>query len=251
MRCCHELYEHKKSIFVTLTYDGKFHYPQAYSLEKAHLQKFIKRLRKALGEVRIRYFAAGEYGEKTKRPHYHIIIFGIGFSEKQIIMDCWPYTDWNVNSIREKAFGMAERQSIQYVAKYIEKQLNGKLGEVEYKYKEPPFKLQSQGLGKIWAEENAEQYESEGFITINGHKVAIPRYYVNRTGIDMKKAKEFAKNNECDYIESITGVYSDKAAVFKSSDVESIIKIDEKERKDRRQTELNLKARVALNTQKL
>lgn len=257
MRCCHELYEHKKSIFVTLTYDSKLHYPQAYSLEKAHLQKFIKRLRKSLGsripKGRIRYFAAGEYGEKTQRPHYHLIIFGIGFSEKQLIMDCWNYTDWNVESIREKAFGIAERQSIQYVAKYIEKQLNGPAALEQYKNlgREPVFKISSLGIGKVWAEKNAAQYQDQGFITINGRQVAIPRYYINRTGIDTKKAKEFAKEKECDFIESVTGLYSDKEAVLKSCDVESIILIDEKERQIRQQIEKNLKARINLRTKKL
>lgn len=253
MRCCHELYEHKKSIFVTLTYDGKLHYPQASSLEKAHLQKFLKRLRKAIEPEKIRYFAAGEYGEKTGRPHYHLILYGVGFDDREVIMKCWPYTDWSVQSIREKAFGIAERQSIQYVAKYIEKQLNGEIAEEKYKGlgREPVFKLSSLGIGKVWAEKNAAQYQDQGFITINGRQVAIPRYYINRTGIDTKKAKEFAKQKECDFVESVTGLYSDKEAVFKSCDVESIILIDEKERQIRQQTEKNLKARINLRTKKL
>lgn len=40
-------------------------------------QLFLKRLRKAFPERRIRYFLAGEYGPKTHRPHYHAIIFGL------------------------------------------------------------------------------------------------------------------------------------------------------------------------------
>lgn len=44
-------------------------------------QLFFKRLRKAFPDRRIRYFLAGEYGPKTKRPHYHAIIFGLTLSD--------------------------------------------------------------------------------------------------------------------------------------------------------------------------
>lgn len=43
-------------------------------LSKSDLQKFLKRLRKAYGK-KVRYFACGEYGPKTFRPHYHLLFF--------------------------------------------------------------------------------------------------------------------------------------------------------------------------------
>ena len=39
------------------------------------VQKFLKRLRKAY-RGKLRYFCAGEYGEQTARPHYHMILYG-------------------------------------------------------------------------------------------------------------------------------------------------------------------------------
>ena len=39
------------------------------------VQKFLKRLRKAY-KSKLRYFIAGEYGEQTARPHYHMILYG-------------------------------------------------------------------------------------------------------------------------------------------------------------------------------
>ena len=39
------------------------------------VQKFLKRLRKAY-RGKLRYFVAGEYGEQTARPHYHMILYG-------------------------------------------------------------------------------------------------------------------------------------------------------------------------------
>lgn len=68
------------SSFVTLTYADGFE-PRTEdgeksTLSKRHLQQFLNRFRKENGHFR--YFACGEYGEKsTQRPHYHLILFGI------------------------------------------------------------------------------------------------------------------------------------------------------------------------------
>jgi hypothetical protein len=72
-----ELREHEYNYFITLTYDDKkLPHSDKYvggSLCKEDLQKFFKRLRKQ--GHKFRYFAVGEYGEKTFRAHYHIMLF--------------------------------------------------------------------------------------------------------------------------------------------------------------------------------
>lgn len=253
MRCLHELDGHKKSIFVTLTYDSKLHYPQAASLEKAHLQKFIKRLRKAMEPERVRYFACGEYGEQTQRPHYHLILFGCGWDEKQLIMDCWPYANWNVPAIRKNSFGIAERMSIQYVAKYIEKKLGGELAIEEYKNKgrEPIFKVSSLGIGREYCDENAKQITEMGKITVNGKPVAIPRYYLNRLGLDNRQARELARERESDFVESVTGIHVTKDVALMSMSTEDIVKIDVQTKKIRQQSEKDALASIALKTKRL
>lgn len=70
-----ESFRHENSSFLTLTYDAG-HLPEGSALQKSHVQKFIKRLRKAWGKP-LRYYAVGEYGEEKGRPHYHAIIFGL------------------------------------------------------------------------------------------------------------------------------------------------------------------------------
>lgn len=65
--------EHPNNYFVTLTYDPKY-LPKYGSLVKKHCQDWMKRLRHYL-PTPVRYFAVGEYGSKTERPHYHAVLF--------------------------------------------------------------------------------------------------------------------------------------------------------------------------------
>lgn len=78
---------HDSNYFLTLTYDEQ-HVPRSVSpasgqtvltLCPEHLTLFWKRLRKA--GFSFRYFAAGEYGDVTFRPHYHAILFGLDLTD--------------------------------------------------------------------------------------------------------------------------------------------------------------------------
>lgn len=90
IRLTEELKGSKSAIFVTLTYSdssleytdiitrNKITYTKEYThpiVHKRTIQNYIKRLRK-LG-LKFRYYAVGEYGTKSKRPHYHIIFFNL------------------------------------------------------------------------------------------------------------------------------------------------------------------------------
>lgn len=68
---------HEHSAFVTLTYRDE-DLPRDDGipvLRPKHLQDWLKRLRERI-EFKIRYYGVGEYGDKSDRPHYHIILFG-------------------------------------------------------------------------------------------------------------------------------------------------------------------------------
>lgn len=80
MRCVLEARLHERNSFVTLTYSDD-ELPDDRSLNRSHLQKFFKRLAKAKGPFR--QYSCGEYGETTKRAHYHACLFGIDFDDKQ------------------------------------------------------------------------------------------------------------------------------------------------------------------------
>lgn len=69
-----EATQHVETSFVTLTYDED-HLPDDNAVSRRAIQLFLKRLRKT-SETRIRYFAVGEYGDVTARPHYHLALYG-------------------------------------------------------------------------------------------------------------------------------------------------------------------------------
>lgn len=68
-----------RSTFLTLTYSEE-KCPRTLegfgTLELKHLQDFWKRLRKNTAH-KLRYFACGEYGELSVRPHYHAALWGL------------------------------------------------------------------------------------------------------------------------------------------------------------------------------
>ncbi len=77
IRIMNECSYYEKNCFLTLTYDEE-HLPSSYSISKRELQLFLKKLRK---KCKFRYFGSGEYGDKSMRPHYHIILFGVGCND--------------------------------------------------------------------------------------------------------------------------------------------------------------------------
>ena len=63
-----ELQKDTPAYFLTLTYDED----HKKELNKRDIQLFLKRYRQ---KQKLRYLYVGEIGEKTKRPHYHMIVF--------------------------------------------------------------------------------------------------------------------------------------------------------------------------------
>lgn len=119
--------------FVTLTYSEEA-LPLGGTLRREDLQGFLKRLRRAIEPKRIRYYGCGEYGEETKRPHYHLCVFGY----PQCVYGRSVYSDRRANccfacdKVRDAwgngnvQVGGVDRESAQYVAGYVVKKLTRK-----------------------------------------------------------------------------------------------------------------------------
>lgn len=189
LRLIHESKLHTDSCFTTLTFDEQ-HYTGTVS--KYDAQCFLKRLRKFIYPKKIRYFMVGEYGETYGRAHYHIIIFGMppGDSTRAIIQACWR----NGNVDKVSSF---EDYRARYCAKYVCKKLTGKMAEEYYtrENKEPEFLLMSRrpGIGMLFAMKYLDNWVKNGFITIEGHKKSIPKYYLTKMSSDMTEELRYKK----------------------------------------------------------
>lgn len=69
-----ETKDHAENTFITLTYNEET-MPPSGSLDPHHSRDFLKRLRKHMEPITLRYFLVGEYGTENKRPHYHAALF--------------------------------------------------------------------------------------------------------------------------------------------------------------------------------
>lgn len=209
LRMLHELPYWNKAMFVTLTYDNE-HLPKDGSLSPEDLSNFFKLLRIRLNrdpaygkDYRIKYFACGEYGPKTHRPHYHAIIFGLSYSDKhdkQMIIDCWQKCKphmwlprWQHGRLRQ-AIAPVVKQSIRYVAGYVFKKavdncVDTWLNILSSRGKNlvPVFQRQSQGIGKRFAFDNRDKILRTGSCYNN----PVPRYYRKLLGISEKTNEAF------------------------------------------------------------
>lgn len=189
-----ELAQWESSLFVTLTYNEE-HLPSDKSLNKKDVQDFIKRLKKKFKSTKenpIRQVYCGEYGTKTSRPHYHIILFNCDFNDKRkhyfspaghqvytskTLSELWPFGN--------SEFGFAEASSIAYLFKYI-------LKKKSRKEKQKPYNLEIDGITYDVAHEFIEASRNpgigawmrdsdsikKGYLTVNGQKKKIPKYYL-------------------------------------------------------------------------
>lgn len=210
IRCMHEKQLHTCSEFLTLTYDNAY-LPKGGSLVRADPQLFLKRLRFEYGYP-IRFYGCGEYGAKSKRPHYHFILFNYQSSDKRFykntksgeplynsraIARLWPY---GFNVIGDVTF-----KSCAYVARYVTEKLNGDMARKKYVSVTtdgevvdllPEFSMMSRrpGIGAGWFDRfGAHAYEWDSVI-MNGREVRPPRFYDTRFEVLDKDRFEFLKS---------------------------------------------------------
>lgn len=245
LRMMHELDNHQDSSFVTLTYDEE-NLPLNSSLIVADLQKYFKRLRKNLNDRKIKYFACGEYGERLNRPHYHAIIFGLHpYKDQDIINDSWAKGLVYI--------GVAEPDSINYTAQYIDKKYSGDLAVEHYdnQGREPVFKICSLGIGKQYAIEHEEEIVRELKLHHKGSDYSLPRYYVKLLNPDRERLKENAIHQDCLQSESIIGVYGQFDDIYKSGNAQDVRSLVNGISGRRMLSGRNAEARIALKAKKL
>jgi hypothetical protein len=189
---------HNQNSFVTLTYNNQ-NLPDNRSVSKKEMQNFMKRLRKQIYPKKVRFYGCGEYGDRFRRPHYHILLFGHDFADKvlhkhgakrartdgvQDIRESTLYRSKSLEKIWQKGFstiGNVTFESAGYVARYCTKKITGKNADAYYKHFEPEFALMSRrpGIGHTWIRKYFRDVYPKDFFTLKGEKYQPPRYYDN------------------------------------------------------------------------
>lgn len=185
LRCSMEMKDHEKNCFITMTYREN---PTV--LVKKDLQNFIKRLRKDLvskfgKDFKIKYFSAGEYGDKMLRPHFHMIIFGYDFEDKiyagetrsgkpfffsKKLQDIWKH---GLCTVQE-----ANANTARYIALYHMKDKANGLPPYLWDY--PEFNTMSQGLGVKRILKKIDTYLLTDEIFLEGFAYKVPNIVLEK-----------------------------------------------------------------------
>lgn len=172
-----------ESWFLTLTYDddhlpviGDALRPSVYAKD---MEKFIHDLRQHYARKYnvdgIRYFYAAEYGDKTCRPHYHMLVYNLP------LLDLKPYkvtynhddlyTSETLTGLWKNGYvviGELSWNSACYTARYTMKKLTGTAAEDYVRAGvEPEFQRCSNrpGLGSLYFERNKDKiYKNDQII---------------------------------------------------------------------------------------
>lgn len=181
-RCVHEAGLYDRNVFVTLTYANE-HLPSNGGLDPRALQLFMKRLRKRFADTTIRFFACGDYGGITFRPHYHALLFNCDFADKvpvgkdlyssDTVRDLWPYGDNKIGEVTAR--------SAAYVARYNVKIRRQEWINEDGEILQKPFLRMSRrpGIGAKWLAKYGEDLRN-GFLVSDGRPGKVPRSYVRR-----------------------------------------------------------------------
>lgn len=167
-RLYYEAKKHIGSKFVTLTYaNPHLKWKNCKSqLHKPDLQKWFKIVRKA--GYKIRYYAVGEYGARTYRPHYHVILFG--HVPDSVIRQSWRFGEVHI--------GKVSQASIAYCLKYV---VNSKASDIRHQ-REAPFTVMSRrpGIGANYLTKAMIKWHKDGrknYVMLDGARRHLPRYY--------------------------------------------------------------------------
>lgn len=234
-RCMLEYADWPCSYFVTLTYDDDhlkncrgdpLQDGENASLYKKDFQDFMKRLRKYIEPVQIRFFMAGEYGTKTFRPHYHAIIFNLPITDLHFykrtengdILYNSPTLSriWNNGHV---VIGEVTWDTCAYTARYTAKKANNYEEFYERWNINPEFTLMSRrpGIGRNYYERNNYSLFTGDFIYIatptGGKKISTPAYFnrlLDNDDPDLSKQLKEHRKEVMSELEKVRAKLTDK-----------------------------------------
>ena len=176
--------------FITLTYENAPISDNGFrTLDKRDFQLFLKRLRKTCPTNKLKYYACGEYGTQTHRPHYHAIIFNLPKSliqSPQKIADTWQNGHIHLANNNQL--------TINYVVGYMTKSNFTRFNNQDDRL--PEFSLMSKKMGLGYLTDAMKNYykKREIFCIVreSGQIISMPRYYKEKI-FEKKQLKEMYK----------------------------------------------------------
>lgn len=205
IRCMHEASCHKQNAFVTLTYAsldanaGRLNYRDVQLFFKKMREKRRRELIKKIGpaswselsnsekksklkEISLIHMTVGEYGTKTKRPHWHVILFNYWPDDaRRVRTGKGGHPVFNSQELTEMwghghtEIGTVTSESAAYVARYSAKDLVH--GDDGHDYKAICKRSTGTAIGRTYFERFYDNILKLGYVTWNNQKAALPRYY--------------------------------------------------------------------------
>lgn len=179
--------------FCTLTYRPE-EVPENGTLDPRHPTLFLKRLRE-LQQTRISYYLCGEYGEKTDRPHYHAVLYGVDLLDRELVARRHGAPVYRSDSL-EAAWrhGLCEFTGLtyggaRYVAGYVRKKVRARdepehyeryvpeTGELVELEREFGRMSRRPAIGRRWIERYWRDVYPRDFVVMDGFEMKPPRYY--------------------------------------------------------------------------
>lgn len=199
IRVMHEAQLYDSNLFVTLDYAPES-LPKSLSLEYPHFQKFMRRLRRRMpgvspspvGTYPIRFFCAGEYGEKFQRPHWHAVLFNCYFKDSVRLFNgtsrsATAESVWEHGNV---VIGEVTAASAAYVAGYTlakrygqsaqdhyEDVVNLSTGEVTARRAEFCQMSRDPGIGAWWYSRFKGDLFPKDHAVVEGKEHKVPGYY--------------------------------------------------------------------------
>lgn len=242
-RCKWELKNRLCGAFVTLTYDD-VHIADVTtrspvteklqsSLQYKHVTDFIARLRKyvkrhseingVLCQPDFSYLYVGEYGENGQvfdRPHFHVLFFGLDFAfMRKIMTKEWYFGFIDVLPILDGG--------INYVLKYLDKQLFGDMAKKKYDIHllARPRQGQSKSFGASLYVAKKQEILDNNLTYQSGHvRRPVPMYYKKKLfGDDFsrwndKVVRDTVRFNKVRVIDQMRTTYKLKDYSWRSRD---------------------------------
>lgn len=188
---------HQEASFLTLTYADE-HYPEDGCASLRPVQLFMKRLRvcrPSSGDVS--YIACSEYGSQSWRAHHHVVLYGEAFLNDRYLWrqndrgdriyrspsleKLWPYGHSEIGSVTVSSVG--------YTVGYCTKKIEGRQDPDQYMRAHPvtgefvrltPEALtmsRNPAIGLRWLRRFLGDVYPSDFLTIQGQKYGVPRFF--------------------------------------------------------------------------